>query len=45
MNLLKKLQPGFESLKQLDVYSKPLEDFRVKTVSGGTGVYSQFIFY
>uniref|UniRef100_A0A1B6DYG5 Endoplasmic reticulum-Golgi intermediate compartment protein 3 n=1 Tax=Clastoptera arizonana TaxID=38151 RepID=A0A1B6DYG5_9HEMI len=36
MNFFKKLQPSFESLKQLDVYSKPLEDFRVKTISGGT---------
>lgn len=37
MNFLKKLQPGIETLKRLDVYSKPIEDFRVKTVSGGTG--------
>uniref|UniRef100_A0A1B6I9N7 Endoplasmic reticulum-Golgi intermediate compartment protein 3 n=1 Tax=Homalodisca liturata TaxID=320908 RepID=A0A1B6I9N7_9HEMI len=36
MNFLKKLQPGIETLKQLDAYSKPIEDFRVKTVSGGT---------
>jgi len=36
MNILKKIQPGIETLKQLDAYSKPIEDFRVKTVSGGT---------
>lgn len=36
MNLLKKLQPGIEKLRELDAYSKPIEDFRVKTVSGGT---------
>lgn len=39
MSILKKLQPGIETLKQLDAYSKPIEDFRVKTVSGGTGNY------
>lgn len=37
MNFLKKIQPSIETLKQLDAYSKPIEDFRVKTVSGGTG--------
>lgn len=37
MNILKRFQPGIETLKQLDAYSKPIEDFRVKTVSGGTG--------
>ncbi|XP_054282763.1 endoplasmic reticulum-Golgi intermediate compartment protein 3-like [Macrosteles quadrilineatus] len=36
MNFLKKFQPSIETLKQLDAYSKPIEDFRVKTVSGGT---------
>ncbi|XP_075211544.1 endoplasmic reticulum-Golgi intermediate compartment protein 3 isoform X2 [Lycorma delicatula] len=36
MNFFKKLQPGIEKLRELDAYSKPIEDFRVKTVSGGT---------
>ncbi|RZF38527.1 hypothetical protein LSTR_LSTR006122 [Laodelphax striatellus] len=36
MDFLKKLQPGIEKLRELDAYSKPIEDFRVKTVSGGT---------
>jgi hypothetical protein len=27
----------FESLKEYDAYSKPLDDFRVKTSSGAAG--------
>jgi hypothetical protein len=32
-----KLKGSFDKLKQLDAYSKPIEEFQDKTFIGGTG--------